>query len=87
MSIYVLPIYYDSSEAIYMIYIRLKELREDRDYKQKDIAKVLSVRQNTYSDYENGKINVPIEVFIKLAVFYNTSIDYLVGLTDNLDEK
>ena len=62
---------------------RIRNLREDRDLKQKQIAEYLQIHQTTYSDYELGNLNVPIEVLIKLAKLYNTSIDYIVGLTDN----
>ena len=62
---------------------RLRDMREDRDLTQKALADFLKVHQTTYSDYEIGKLNVPIDVFIKLAKFYNTSIDYLAGITDN----
>lgn len=62
---------------------RIRDLREDRDLKQKDLAKLLSVDQSTYSDYENDRINIPIEQLIKIADFYNVSIDYIVGRTNN----
>jgi transcriptional regulator with XRE-family HTH domain len=62
---------------------RIRNLREDRDLKQKQIAEYLKIHQTTYSDYELGNLNVPIDVLIKLAKFYGTSIDYIVGLTDN----
>lgn len=62
--------------------MRLKDLREDNDIKQSDIAKYLNVKQNTYSQYENGKREIPINLLWKLADYYNTSIDYLVGRTD-----
>ena len=61
----------------------MRELREDRDLKQKDLAELLQVHQTTYSDYELGKITIPIPALIQLAKFYNTSIDYLVDYTDN----
>ena len=61
--------------------MRLRELREDRDLKQKDLAEYLHIRQNTYSQYENGQRQVPIEVLIALAKYYRTSTDYLLGLT------
>lgn len=63
--------------------IRLKNIREDKDLKQKEIAKILDVHQTTYSDYELGKLNIPVSVLIKLSHFYGTSIDYLLGQTDN----
>ena len=62
--------------------MRLKELREDSDIKQKEIAKFLNIRQNTYSQYENGQRQLPIEMLIALARFYKTSTDYILGLTD-----
>ncbi len=61
---------------------RIKDLREDNDLKQKDIAEILHIHQTTYSDYELGNLNVPISVLSRLADFYNTSIDYLIGRTD-----
>ena len=64
-------------------YERIRNLRIDRNLTQSDIAALLNVKQNTYSQYEIGTLRYPIEVLIKLAVFYNTSIDYLVGITDN----
>ena len=62
--------------------MRLKDLREDGDITQKTLAEYLHVRQNTYSQYENGQRQLPVEILIKLAKFYNTSADYLLGLTD-----
>lgn len=62
-----------------MLFTRIRELREDSDKKQLELANYLNVRPNTYSDYENGKINIPIEQLIKIADFYNVSLDYLVG--------
>lgn len=62
--------------------MRLKDLREDSEIKQTDIAKYLNVRQNTYSQYENGQRQIPIDMLIALAKFYNTSVDYLLGLTN-----
>ncbi len=62
---------------------RLKDLREDRDLKQKDIAEVLKIAQRTYSSYETGNRMIPYTYLICLAKFYNTSIDYIVGLTDD----
>lgn len=62
--------------------LRLKDLREDKDLKQEDIAKILNISQTNYSKYELGKINIPINSLIILATFYNTSIDYLLGITN-----
>lgn len=62
---------------------RIRDLREDKDLKQKDLAAYLAIDQSTYSDYENGRINVPIEQLIKIADYYGVSLDYIVGRTDN----
>ena len=61
---------------------RLKEIREDRDYKQIDIAKLLKKTQAQYSRYEMGINTIPLDKINKLADFYNTSIDYLLSKTD-----
>ncbi|MFR2449857.1 MAG: helix-turn-helix domain-containing protein [Clostridia bacterium] len=66
------------------IMLRLKDLREDHDLKQEDIAKILNISQTNYSKYELEKVNIPISSLIVLADFYNTSIDYLIGLTDEI---
>lgn len=66
-----------------MTFDNLKNLRVDRDIKQKDVAKVLNVSQNTYSQYETGVIALTAEVLIKLSDFYGVSIDYLLDRTDN----
>lgn len=63
--------------------MRLKELREDRDITQREIAEFLHVRQNTYSQYENNHREIPICMLIELARFYNVSIDYILGETNN----
>ena len=64
--------------------LRLKDLREDRDLKQEEIAKILNISQTNYSKYELGKINIPISSLKKLAEYYNTSVDYLLGLTNEI---
>ena len=61
---------------------RLRDLREDRDLKQKQLADLLQVHQTTYSDYELGRLNIPIATLHKLADFYGGSTDYLLGRTD-----
>lgn len=66
-----------------MRFENLKAIREDRDIKQKDIAKILNVSQNTYSQYETGVISLTAEVLIKLSDFYGVSIDYLLDRTSN----
>lgn len=62
--------------------MRLRALREDSDRTQAEIAAVLHIRQNTYSQYENGHRQIPIELLISLAKYYKTSTDYILGLTD-----
>lgn len=61
---------------------RIRALREDRDLKQKDLAELLQITQSTYSDYERGNVNIPIDTLKKMALFYGTSIDYMLELTD-----
>ena len=62
---------------------RLKDLREDSDLLQKDIAKTLNMSQTGYSKYETGSNDIPTSILIKLAKFYNTSTDYILGLTND----
>ncbi len=66
------------------MYKRLRDLREDRDLKQRQIAELLSVGQTTYSRYESGELDIPSAALIKLADFYNVSVDYILGRTDKL---
>jgi transcriptional regulator with XRE-family HTH domain len=61
---------------------RLRDLREDKDLKQKNIAELLKVHQTTYSDYELGKLNIPVSALHTLADYYNISVDYLLGRTN-----
>lgn len=61
--------------------MRIKELREDNDLTQRQLAEHLHIRQNTYSQYENGQRQIPIDALIAIAKFYNTSTDYILGLT------
>ena len=61
--------------------VRLRELRDDHQYKQNAIAQYLYVGQHTYSDYETGKIRIPVEHLIRLAKLYNVSMDYICGIT------
>ena len=65
------------------MYKRIRELREDSDLLQKDIAEYLCCTQVCYSRYEAGSRDIPTEVLIKLAKYYNISLDYILGLTDN----
>ncbi len=64
------------------MYIRIKDIREDKDLTQKALAKLLNCSQQTYSRYETGEITIDIYRLETLADFYNTSIDYILGLTD-----
>lgn len=57
-------------------------MRDDANLKQTALAEYLNIKQSTYSDYESGKINVPIEALIKISDYYNVSLDYIVGKTD-----
>lgn len=66
-------------------YERIRSLRIDNNLTQSDVAQMLGIKQNTYSQYEIGTLRYSIEVLIKLAVFYNTGVDYLAGITDNPD--
>lgn len=61
----------------------LKDLREDMDVKQRTIAEYLGISQNTYSQYENGVISISPEMLIKIADYFNVSVDYLLGRTNN----
>ena len=65
-----------------MYQMRIRDLREDRNLKQKDLAKYLRVHQTTYSDYELGRLNIPIPILHSLADLYGVSVDYLLGRTD-----
>lgn len=62
--------------------MRLKDMRGDRDITQKEIAEFLHIKQNTYSQYETGQRQLPVDTLIKLALFFNTSTDYILELTD-----
>ena len=64
------------------MYPRIRALREDRDWTQTDLARRLDMSQTGYSKYETGENDVPTEILIRLAELHNTSVDYLLGLTD-----
>lgn len=63
-------------------YPRLRDLREDMDYTQDQLVKILNMHKTTYTNYEQGKREPPFELIIKLAKLYNVSIDYIAGITD-----
>lgn len=65
-----------------IMYKRIRDLREDKDLNQTEVAKILEMSQTGYSKYETGENDIPTAVLIKLARFYNTSVDYLLGETD-----
>lgn len=62
--------------------MRIRDLREDHDFTQQQVADYLNIRQNTYSQYETGCRQIPMDVLIALAALYKTSTDYLLGITD-----
>lgn len=69
------------------MYKRIRDLREDKDLNQTEVAKMLGMSQTGYSKYETGENDIPTAILIKLARFYNTSVDYLLGETNNRDRK
>ena len=69
--------------VMFMFHLRLRDLREDNDLSQKEVAAYLGIDQRTYSNYETEKRSMPMEQYRSLAIFYKTSVDYLVGLTDS----
>ena len=69
-----------------MYYPRLRDLREDRDLVQKEVAAYLGIDQRVYSNYETGKREIPTRYVVKLAKFYNVSVDYISGASDIKNE-
>lgn len=65
------------------MYPRIRDLREDRDLKQREVAEYLNCSQQVYSNYELGQRDVPSETLIRLSQFYNVSVDYILSLTDD----
>ncbi len=70
-----------------IMYKRIRDLREDRDLKQRELAEILNCSQRVYSNYERGDIDIPTEILIKLSNYYNVSIDYILGQTDSPKRK
>jgi len=68
---------------VIILYTRIRDLREDADLSQKEIAKILNCSQQVYSNYELGQRDIPTAILIKLAKFYNVSADYILGLSDS----
>ena len=65
------------------MYSRLRDLREDRDLKQRELADYLHCSQQVYSNYELGQRDIPTDILIRLSQFYHVSVDYMLGLTNN----
>ena len=74
-----------TGEKAALAYRRIRELREDSDRKQRELAQALCCSQQTYSDYECGKVDIPTEALIALADFYDTTTDYILGRTNRRD--
>ena len=70
-----------------MLYRRIRDLREDRDLSQRELAKVLNCSQQVYSNYELGQRDIPTDILIKLSMFYGVSVDYILGLRDEEQTK
>ncbi len=66
------------------MYNRIRDLREDHDLTQTQIGKILNMSQTGYSQYEIGKNDIPTRILIELSKYYNTSVDYLLGVTDEI---
>ncbi len=66
-----------------MIYRRIRDLREDNDLTQKELAKMLNCSQQVYSNYELGQRDIPTDILIKLSAFYKVSVDYILGVSDD----
>lgn len=66
-----------------MLYKRIRDLREDNDLTQKELGEILFCSQRVYSNYERGELDIPTEILIKLANYYNVSVDYLLNRTNN----
>lgn len=71
-----------NGHGVIKMYERIRNMREDKDMTQAQMASYLSIHQTTYSDYELGKLNIPVQVLSKVADLFGTSIDYLVNRTD-----
>ena len=69
--------------SVKMVFKRIKDLREDKDMSQVDVSKLLNMHTSQYQRYERGESKVPLEFAVKLAKYYNVSIDYIAGLTNN----
>ncbi len=68
--------------VFFMLYRRIRDLREDRDLTQREMGEILNCSQRVYSNYERGDLDIPTEILIKLADFHNVSVDYILNRTD-----
>lgn len=66
-----------------MVYTRIRDLREDNDLTQKEMAKMLNCSQQVYSNYELGQRDIPTDILIRLSKIHNVSVDYILGITNN----
>ena len=66
-----------------MLYKRIRDLREDNDLTQKEMGQILSCSQRVYSNYERGELDIPTDILVKLANYYDVSVDYLLNRTNN----
>ena len=66
-----------------MVFKRIRDMREDRDLTQKEVAKILNCSQQVYSNYELGQRDIPTDILIKISRLYNVSVDYILGISDN----
>lgn len=69
--------------SVIIMYKRIRNLREDNDLKQRELAEILNCSQRIYSNYERGDVDIPTEILIKLSKHYNVSVDYILEITDN----
>lgn len=69
------------------MYKRIRELREDKDMTQTQLAGILSCSQRVYSNYERGELDIPTEILIRLSRFHEVSTDYILGITDNPEQN
>ena len=82
MSILQIVVGYTDAEVICVQYKRIRDLREDKDITQKQMANILHCSQQVYSNYELGQRDVPTEILIQLAKFHEVSVDYILGISD-----
>lgn len=79
-------VYIQYNRGDFMLYKRIRDLREDKDLTQKQMGELLSCSQRVYSNYERGELDIPTEILVRLADFHNVSVDYLLERTDKKKE-